>query len=233
MSRTFTLANLAWQLPNQRDLIRDAAEDADVLAFVECRTRANTPVDVSAVLGVVGWHTVQFGIAAGHPARAGVALAVRRGVGLQIVSPRLRAGSPPARGVQARYILDAIVRDLEAPAKTPARRSRLAVSHSPISSTTVDDDWTRAMRQWRRAAAAARRRQENRHGHPTSRYAALVDANRTPFRFADEVGFPHVVGADVMAFAYSGGWGGADLDHDAEWLGRAAGTDHHVLSVTA
>lgn len=200
---TYEGANLAWQLSGDARLLHVLAEDADVLALVECRNKANEPVDVRATLGPA-WSVAQNTRTA---ALAGTAIALRRGGPVKrrhvaIAFRRLLQVSRGTSRVQARYVRTLPIRDTDGPAT-------LFVVHIPLASTGLQDEALAELGHlWRRTKG---------------RKLLFADGNISPAALAAAIGAPCHDGDGVMVWCWSRGWARVRVS----WRKRR-GTDHKV-----
>ncbi len=224
------LANMAYQLGQDGALLHELADGgfvnddgdveppADVLELVECRTRANDPLDVAALLGP-GWKVAQNTRSA---AKAGSVVAVRRRGPVRLRWSRLQRASRASRrgaGVQDRYRRVARLRDAAGP-------YRVAVQHDPLRSTGRQDDATRSARAWvRRVRSVAARRRVI--GTRRGRWKFAGDTNRPHAQARRDLNAPNSAGADVMTLVWSAGWGPVDVT-----TAHLKGSDHAVLTFT-
>lgn len=198
---TYEGANLAWQLGGDARLLHVLAEDADVLALVECRTKANEPVDVRDALGD-GWSVAQNTRTA---ALSGSAIALRKGGSVKrrrVVETlrRLRQVSRGTSDVQARYVRTMPIRDADGPAT-------LFVVHIPLVSTGLQAEALAALEHlWRTTKG---------------RKILFADCNSRPAGFAATIGAPHHSGDGVVVWCWSRGWSNVRVS----WRKRK-GSDH-------
>lgn len=199
----YRTANLAWQLGGDARLLRELAENVDVLVLVECRDRDNEPVDVRGAIGVEWkvWQDLSSG------ARAGSVIAVHRDSGVRwrrIRPSRLSVLSPDGDDVQTRYLRTLRLRD-------DLGWCRIAAAHPPLESTKLQDDANRALAKWWRRTPG--------------RKAAFGDGNRNHESLRDTLRAAHSAGRDVMFAIWSTGWGRVWV-HATE----DPATDHHILT---
>lgn len=205
------LANLAYQLPGDQDLIRrlrdgtGADEPADVLALVEARDRNNQPVDVPRALGR-RWSVSQDRTSG---ARAGSVLATRRAA-VRLRWSLSRLLSRRGRRVQDRYQRAGAIRVRRGPT------GRLNVLHNPLHSTGQQPEAVAAARAWVD--------QQRSRG---KRWMVAGDFNMHHTEMARRLGAPHSYGKDVMGFIWSDGWGDVEC-HSSTYRG----SDHAVLTLT-
>lgn len=202
--------NLAYQLGGNADLLHELAKNADVLELVECRTFANEPVDVAAILGP-GWDVRQD---LANAARAGSVYAVRRDSGIEILRSHLEELSPGNSEVQTRYARVTVVKDRN---RRWRRRRIVIVLHLPLPSTGVQDDAMRALRN------IIRRIRGRRLFTP---WRVAGDINMALDVFKKAIRAAYVFGKKPMAAARSRGWGRLE----ESTTGGVEGTDHVVIT---
>lgn len=213
----WTLINMTWQLGHDATLLIDAAQDADLLLLVECRTKDNQPLDVAQILGP-DWDTRQD---LTNAARAGTVLAVRRASGVEVLSSVLVLLSHADHGVQARYQRVSVVRE---PRWWLRRRKvRVIIGHAPVEETGRHEE---AVTRTRRVIDGVKR-WRGRRAVPWRRpWIGGWDGNDEPLVWANAIGAPNYYGGRPMVIGWSHGWGKVRT-----WRRRIKGADHTVITV--
>jgi hypothetical protein len=207
----YRVANLAYQLPDDHDLIRRLRdgtgfdEPADVLLLVEARDADNQPLDVAKALGR-GWSVSQD---RSNGATAGSVIAVRRET-VRLRWSLSRLLSRKGRKVQDRYQRVGAVRPKR------ASTARINVLHNPLRSTGRQEEAVANARRWVD--------RQNRRG---KRWMVAGDFNMDANAMRIELGGARSFGADVMGIVLSGGWGDVDFSKS-----HYKGSDHAVLTMT-
>lgn len=206
------LANLAYQLPGDKQLVRrlaeggDFDEPADELFLVEARTADNQPLPIADYLGP-RWDVSQDTT---NGATAGSVIVTQR-TRARIRWSLLRLLSKAGHKVQDRYLRAGAIR-----ATSSGRWGRVAVVHFPLKSTDRQDQAIAKLRRWVR--------RQRRLG---KRWMVAGDFNMPVAELARLLGAPHFYGEDVMGFIWSEGWGPVDT-----YATHMDGTDHAVLTLT-
>jgi hypothetical protein len=215
-SLVYSVANLAWQLGGDADLVRETAANAEVLVLVECRTRAHDPIDIARILGR-GWQVQQSGIAKPDDARAGTTTAVRNGIKVRRTRLSLLSdASHEGDGVQRRHQRLTVLEDPYADAVVD-----LMGGHNPLPSTG------RFMQARQNAQFLVANAQRRHHTLPKRRqWLWMGDPNTDPATWARALGAARHYGIRPMAACWSNGWG--DL---ATSRRHVKGSDHYVLTI--
>lgn len=210
----YRLANLAFQLGGDYDLLRNLAdgsdnaradEPADVLLLVEARDRNNQPLPVADILGR-DWDASQDTTSG---ALGGSVIATRRRHARSRWS-LLRVLSRAGRKVQTRYQRVGAIHSKR------GKVGRVAVVHLALRSTGRQDDGVAEVRAWVQ--------KQRRKG---KRWMVAGDANMDPEQMARILDAPNFYGKDVVGFWWSEGWGDVDT-----YASTYRGSDHAVLTLT-
>lgn len=167
------MVNMAWQSGGNRELLAQAAQDADILLVVEALSDGGRRVERLADILPEGWSTSQDTLSA---ARAGVAVCWRDSA-YTFNGSSVTMMSRQGRGVRARYINAADLTD-----KATGDRRRYAAFHAPLKSTGRKDEFYRNLAGWL-----------GRHDHAI----AGGDTNLAP-RMAGERTGRRAIGHEVM-----------------------------------
>lgn len=208
----YALVNLDWSQGGDYRLLRQIAEDADVVIFVEGRRGNNAPVNVAQALP--GFDVVQD-MSSGE--RAGSGIAVRRGGHLKLRRSWMHLASRSGRQVQNRYRQASVV--IDRTKKRGKRRVLVGAQHNAVASNERHDDGMRSAARWIAWA--------DRWCALTGGRAVLaMDSNDTPTGTQNKTGAFRQFGVKPMVFLLSNGWGHVKFDaYDAD------GTDHKVLTM--
>lgn len=201
-----SVVNLAWQLRHDREALRKACEDADVVLICEAASGPNGLLDIGRLLPK-GWAYRQD-LSHGQP-RSQVAIAWR----MDTMSPRsdaeftrlCRGTRFGGIGTPDRYLLSVLLKDRES-----GDARRYASCHAPVRSTLRQPAFYRALSRWLA-------------GHPHA--VVGLDANR-PRKALAGLGRP-VVGREVMAMLLP-----IELKPVQERYTRTRGSDHPLMRVT-
>lgn len=209
MKTEFNLANLAFQLGGDAELIKTVAADADLTVFVESRTAANTPIDVAKILGEN--YSVSQNLS--NAAMAGTVIVVNlsRKSRLKIRWSILQVLSKAGHKVQTRYLRIGAFRTLR-----DGKTGRIAGVHIPLKSTGRQEAAVRKLKRW-----VKRQRRLNK------RWMVIGDFNMKARELARLLDAPYYFGEDVMGFVCSEGWDIDDFDSK-----HLEGSDHAILKLT-
>lgn len=215
-SLVYSTANLAWQLGGDADLARAVAREAEVVVFVECRTKDGKPIDIARILGR-GWQVQQAGIARPNDAWSGTATAVRTGIEVRRTRMSLLSdASNEGNGVQERRQRLTVIEDPYAHAVVD-----LLGGHNPLPSTG------RMLQARENARTLVGHAQRRHHANPKRRrWIWMGDSNTDPATWARALNATDFYGARPMAACWSDGWGAVATSRR-----RVKGSDHYVLTI--
>lgn len=170
------VVSMAFQFAGDRTLVAHACADADVVSFVELRTRKGTSIALASLLPD-GWATSQD---LSSPEKAATAVAWRSDVFELVEAHDPLLLSRAGRGVRARYLAHVDLRK-----RATGKVRTYGAAHAPLLATGRKGEWMQTLTGYLRR-------------HPDAEVAG--DGNTGMRRLAENLGRP-VVGREVMFVA--------------------------------